>query len=281
MPGGQFNLRKAQVMTTFLTQRRPMGIVHRGFGKSAAENSLAAVQQAVDLGFECVEIDARLTADGHLVVWHDPKLPAAAGPGLEIAKLTFEQVSSINLPGRAGVARLAEFLTTWPELTFMLDVKRDECVQPLARLLTEIGAVERVCVHGSDTDGPRGTWVVANDRMRRIRDLLGPQVCTTIGSDSLLELCRSGELAPMETGRFAFGVGAHELTPQYVEAAQAAGVQVIAADPGDQAGLDTLVELGVDAFSTDVPVDLHERMVDKGLWAGSDRRVSQKGTIHA
>ncbi|MFE3572532.1 glycerophosphodiester phosphodiesterase, partial [Bacillus subtilis] len=153
-------------MTTFLTQRRPIGVAHRGFGQGAAENSLAAVQQAVDLGFECVEIDVRITSDGHLVVWHDPVLPASAGPELTIADMTFDEVTSIDLPGRAGVAPLADFLTTWPELTFILDVKREECVEPLARLLTDVGAVERVCIHGSDTDGPRETWVVADDWMR-------------------------------------------------------------------------------------------------------------------
>lgn len=279
-------------MTTFLTQRRPMGIAHRGFGKGAAENSLAAVQQAVDLGFDCVEIDARLTSDGHLVVWHDPTLPAATGPGPEIAAMTFEEVTAVDLPGRAGVAPLADFLTTWPELTFILDVKREECVEPLARLLTDLQAVERVCIHASDTDGPRETWCIPDDRARRMRELLGPNLCTTIGSASQRELGRSGALAPLETGRFVFGLLTAEhvssyplmnpLTPQVIAAAQAAGIEVIASHPRDQAGLDALLELGVDAFCTDAPVDLHERMVDRGLWAETDRRrAGQEGVVHA
>src|SRR5262249_37516405 len=137
-----------------------------------------------------------------------------------------------------GVALLADFLTTWLELTVVLDVKREECVEPIAWLITEIGAVEWVCVHGTDTDGPPHTWVVAQHWMIWIRDLLGPELCTTIGSDSLRDLGSSGVLPLLETGRFAYGLLSLEqvssyllmtaLTPQIVEAAQAAGVWVIA-----------------------------------------------------
>jgi glycerophosphoryl diester phosphodiesterase len=44
---------------------------HRGFTRNAPENSLQAVLDAIEAGFEVVEIDVRHTKDGGLVLMHD------------------------------------------------------------------------------------------------------------------------------------------------------------------------------------------------------------------
>jgi glycerophosphoryl diester phosphodiesterase len=44
---------------------------HRGFTKSAPENSLKAIQDAIEAGFKAVEIDVRHTRDDVLVLMHD------------------------------------------------------------------------------------------------------------------------------------------------------------------------------------------------------------------
>lgn len=51
-------------------------IAHRGAGPAGPEpeNTLAAFEAAVDLGADGVELDVRQSADGHLVVHHDPGL---------------------------------------------------------------------------------------------------------------------------------------------------------------------------------------------------------------
>jgi len=54
-------------------------IAHRGASLVAPENTLAAFQQAIDLGFDYVELDVRLTADGVPVVFHDSTLERTTG----------------------------------------------------------------------------------------------------------------------------------------------------------------------------------------------------------
>ncbi|MCQ8896936.1 hypothetical protein NQT62_10885 [Limnobacter humi] len=44
---------------------------HRGSGKGALENTLKGFQTALDNGFDAVEFDVMLTADGHAFVHHD------------------------------------------------------------------------------------------------------------------------------------------------------------------------------------------------------------------
>jgi glycerophosphoryl diester phosphodiesterase len=55
-------------------------IAHRGSSGSAPENTLAAFRLAVKAGADMIELDVRLTADRHLVVFHDRRLGRTA-PG--------------------------------------------------------------------------------------------------------------------------------------------------------------------------------------------------------
>ena len=48
-----------------------MVAAHRGYFRHQPENSLAAIQDAIDMGVDLVEIDVRPTKDGHLVLAHD------------------------------------------------------------------------------------------------------------------------------------------------------------------------------------------------------------------
>jgi glycerophosphoryl diester phosphodiesterase len=51
---------------------RPLVLGHRGASRAQQENTLAAFVRARELGADGVELDARRTADGTLVVHHDP-----------------------------------------------------------------------------------------------------------------------------------------------------------------------------------------------------------------
>jgi len=53
---------------------RPQVIAHRGASESVAEHTLGAYLAALDAGAEGLECDVRLTADGHLVCFHDRDL---------------------------------------------------------------------------------------------------------------------------------------------------------------------------------------------------------------
>jgi glycerophosphoryl diester phosphodiesterase len=50
----------------------PLIAAHRGASRAASENSLAAVERAIEFGADMVEIDVRRTGDGVLIAHHDP-----------------------------------------------------------------------------------------------------------------------------------------------------------------------------------------------------------------
>lgn len=58
---------------------RPLAIAHRGASEELLENTLPAIERAIELGAEGVEIDVQLSRDGQVMVFHDADLTRLAG----------------------------------------------------------------------------------------------------------------------------------------------------------------------------------------------------------
>ena len=57
--------------------KRPGIIAHRGVALETPENTLPAVQKAIELGCAMAEIDLRYTSDGEVILMHDGTLERA------------------------------------------------------------------------------------------------------------------------------------------------------------------------------------------------------------
>ena len=77
---------------------------HRGTRGHEPENTLSAFRRALEIGVDTLEMDAAITADGVVVISHDPQLPAAItrdaqghwlpGPGPLIHDITFAKLQT-------------------------------------------------------------------------------------------------------------------------------------------------------------------------------------------
>lgn len=70
---------------------------HRGYAKRAPENTLAALQKAIDIGADYAEIDVHQTADGVVVLLHDRDLQRVAGDSRRLDQLTFAEVHQLDV----------------------------------------------------------------------------------------------------------------------------------------------------------------------------------------
>jgi glycerophosphoryl diester phosphodiesterase len=80
---------------------------HRGTRGHEPENTLAAFRRAIEIGVDTLEMDVAITADGVVVVSHDPNLPAAitrdaqgrwlTGPGPLIHAITWAQLQTYDV----------------------------------------------------------------------------------------------------------------------------------------------------------------------------------------
>lgn len=79
---------------------------HRGNWRSAPENSLAAIDSAIVMKIDAVEIDVRKTKDGHLVLMHDNSVDRTTNGKGKVANLTLSQIKKLRLKDKDG--RLTE-----------------------------------------------------------------------------------------------------------------------------------------------------------------------------
>jgi glycerophosphoryl diester phosphodiesterase len=68
---------------------RAMVTAHRGVAAGAAENTIAAFTNAIDVGADMIEFDVRRTRDGELIAFHD----AVAG-GAPVSSLTRDEIAA-------------------------------------------------------------------------------------------------------------------------------------------------------------------------------------------
>lgn len=57
---------------------------------------MAAVRQGVEAGADMVEIDVQRTADGHLIVLHDPVLGRTTNGSGKVSSFTYEQLATLD-----------------------------------------------------------------------------------------------------------------------------------------------------------------------------------------
>lgn len=71
-------------------------IAHRGASFYAPENTMAAFQKAVDLDFDFIEFDVRLSKDGQLVVIHDADVQRTTNGVGYIGDLTVQEIKMLD-----------------------------------------------------------------------------------------------------------------------------------------------------------------------------------------
>ena len=248
-------------MHWFLAPSGPIALAHRGGAGEAPENTLAAFEIAVALGYEYVETDAHLTRDGVVVAFHDERLDRVTDRTGAIAELgiaevegadagyTFSLDSGRTFPFRARgirVPRLEEIFVRWPDVRVNIDPKSDACVGPLAALLDRLGAWERVCI-GSFFD----------PRLRRTRALGRGRACTSMGPHAVALarlMAASGRMpalgadciqVPISRGPFRI------VTKRFIQAAHRSGLPVHVWTINDEAAINELLDLGVAGIMSD------------------------------
>lgn len=267
----------------FLAHGRVLAFAHRGGTETAPENSLAAFASAVELGFEYLETDVHLTADGVVVAAHDEHLDRVTDSSGAIAEMPWREVSRARIGGTEPVPTFEELLEAFPGVRFNVDPKSDAVVDPLVDLLVRHDALGRVCI-----------GAFSQRRLERVREHLGPAVCTSAGPREITALmarsavrrrarnegparnegqARDEGLARNEDGPPFECIqvpvshrGVPVVTGRLVELAHQMDVQVHVWTVDEPAEMNRLLDLGVDGLMTDRPSVLKRVLVERGAW---------------
>jgi glycerophosphoryl diester phosphodiesterase len=142
-------------MLTSLSQ--PVIFAHRGASAHAPENTLAAFELALAQNADAIELDVKLSADGHAVVIHDPKVDRTTGSHGRVKDLSFQQLQSLDAGGFFSekyrgekIPSLEEVFEAVGKRTFInveltnYSTPRDSLVETVCMLVKKFGLQKRV-----------------------------------------------------------------------------------------------------------------------------------------
>lgn len=105
-------------------KRDPAIVAHRGAWRGAPENSLAAIERAIAVGANIVEVDVRKSADGVLFLMHDDTLERMADIDRDAETFTMAELQEITLREDDGGAHRAATAERIPTLKQALEIIR-------------------------------------------------------------------------------------------------------------------------------------------------------------
>ena len=247
-------------------ERRVLCYAHRGGAAEGPSSTIWAMERAVAAGADALELDVHASADGRLVVCHDPTVDATTDGTGPIASFTLHQLRRLDhayswrpddgypLRGQGiGIATLDEVLDAFPDVLINLDIKQTApAVEPyeeaLARTLREHGRIDDVIVasfHDAATAAFR---------------TFAPEIGTSAGVGavaSFWQAAHDGSPLP-DLPHVALQVphhagGAVVCDEVLVEAAHRSGMAVHVWTVDDADEMADLVDMGVDGIMSDVP----------------------------
>ena len=257
--------------SAYLDRRGPAALAHRGGGAEVAENSRAALEHVDALGYRYLETDVRRTADGVVVLHHDPTLDRTTNGHGPLSALTWAQAARLRDRAGGRLVRLDEALADFPRLRLNIDLKEDGVVGPALHTIAEAGAHDRVCLAS-----------FSDRRLQVVRRVTQGRVATSLAMQETARLVLSATLGvpargvPTPSGpptERAVAVqvpvryrGIPVVTPAFVRLAHRLGLEVHVWTVDDAPSMHRLLDLGVDGLVTDRPTALRAVLRARGQW---------------
>lgn len=249
-------------------RRWPHVVAHRGDSGQAPENTRLAVERAIDIGVDMVEIDVRLTKDGVPMVIHYARLEhTTTGRGL-VTDHTWEEIQRLD----AGVWKGPEFAgEPVPSLQEVLDLARGRVPLNLDFQTSDVVAPGVAVVRDA---GMTGDVVISGCRLDcfEIMATATQEITTLLNPDALpagIDPVEAG-MDPAETAATvrhgvdaAKTLGAADINLQHslvdaalVARAREAGLGVWAWVVDDEERFAELIDMGVTAVTTNRPAPM-------------------------
>lgn len=262
-------------------------MAHRGGAGLAPENTMAAFQQAVEMGVDILELDVRATADGVLVVIHDATVERTTNGRGAVHEHTLAALQQLDagyhwtpdggdtFPFRGRgvtIPTLRELFTAFPDMRMNVDLKQKEpsIVHAFARLLVEYDMVEQVLT-GSFHD----------DVLSDYRCCL-PEAVTAAGRREtyLFYFLQWLRLAwPYRPAGQAFQIperhGRLRIGPHFIQAARRQEMEVHVWTVNEAADMQRLIRWGVAGIITDYPDRLLQLMAGERASTKDTKSISR------
>jgi glycerophosphoryl diester phosphodiesterase len=258
---------RPQCDTEFFDPPRPRVIAHRGASGDYPENTLSSFKAASDARAPYLELDVHLTRDGEVVVCHDDTLTRTAGQDGVIREMTFDEVrradagysfsSGDTFPFRGQgiqIPTLREVLTAFSQHRFIVELKHGgELVSATLEIVRQTKMSRRVLIASEHQEPIEQIRTFAPDLPTNMPTQETGLFMMSLAPDAPDYLPLGDALqVPPEYHSWKL------VTPESVEAAHKAGIEVHVWTVDDPAEMRALLAIGVDGILTNYPRRLIE-----------------------
>jgi len=221
-------------------------LAHRTGPPPAPENTLAALELAIEQGADIAEIDVMRTSDGTVVVFHDRDMMRMARDPRRIEDVTYAEIAGLAQipdggfpPEERHIATLEELLLRGKDrIGFMIELKYYDYDPQLAdeviRIIQETGMEEQVSI--------------ASLQLEPLRELIRSGIDIETGYISAISI---GNLARLPVQYIA--VQHQQINGAMIRSAREYDIEVYAWTVNSPELVAAMINLGVDGIITDFP----------------------------
>lgn len=222
-------------------------LAHRGASVAAPENSMAAVQQAIEARADYVEIDVQETVDGDVVVFHDSDFMKTAGNPLKIWDATKADLAEIDIGSWFGTEFRGERVPTLAEVLERCNGKIRVDIE-LKYYGHDQQLEQRVVDLVEQHDMAKEVLIMSlkYDKLAKVRALRPDWTCGLLSSITL------GDLSEFDVDFLAVNVA--KAKRSFIRRAHSDGKKVYVWTVNDPFAMSTMLSRGVDGLITDNPV---------------------------
>jgi glycerophosphoryl diester phosphodiesterase len=242
----------------------PVFYAHRGAAAEQPENTIPSFRRALELGADVLESDVHLTADGQVVMSHDPNAERMTGVPLSFRRAGLDQIRALDagygfLDPRgkrpfAGqhyrIPTLEEALVEFPGVRFNIDIKQPgmRMVRAILALLRRLDACDRVVLASFHF---RTLLAVRGMRYEGKTSLARPEVATLMFAPraAYQRIPLRGQMVQIPTRSGPIRLA----TPKFIQKCHDLGLTVDFWTINDPIEARHLLTMGADGIMTDDP----------------------------
>jgi glycerophosphoryl diester phosphodiesterase len=222
---------------------------------------MRAFAYSAGLGYRYLETDARCTADGKVIAFHDATLDRATDRTGAISRLTWREVRAARISGTDEIPLLEDVIGALPDNRFNIDLKDVGTARLINEVLRRTGAWDRVCIASFS-----GRRLLAAQRS------LDRPVCLALPPACIISVRCLGLPGEALTARLArAGVSCAQVPRQvatrgFIRRAHALGLDVHVWTLNTREEITSALDLGADGVMTDSVELLRDILTERGQW---------------
>lgn len=136
------------------TSNKVLVVSHRADWRNYPENSMEAINSAIEMGVDILEIDIQCTADSQLILMHDSKIDRTTTGKGRVSEMTLDSIqqfklkNGVNIRTRYHIPTLHEVLLACKGKVLINLDKADRYFDLVVPLLEETGTTRQIIMKG-------------------------------------------------------------------------------------------------------------------------------------